>query len=134
MGGLPTPLAAWYAGVCTDPVLLPAPQLDFGLFISSVSLIWPNCACRQLLLVLYSFFVFYCSRRCLSRSKHCSKGSQVPASQNISVSSETVPLFLFKELCHLFAAMIAHLELRAGWLVEMNLVFTFLAAQITDLV
>ena len=61
------------------PVLLPAPQLDFGLFISFVSLIWPNCACRQLLLVPYSFFVFYCSRRRLSRSKHCSKGFQVPA-------------------------------------------------------
>ena len=37
-------------------------------------IICPNCACVQLFLVSYSFFVF-----CLSRCKHCSKGSQVQA-------------------------------------------------------
>ena len=42
----------------------------------------PNCEGVQLCLVCYSFFVFYCSRRYLSRWKHSSKGSQVPAYQN----------------------------------------------------
>ena len=38
-------------------------------------IICPNCACMQLFLVPYSFFC--CSRRLLSRCRHCSKGSQV---------------------------------------------------------
>ena len=44
-----------------------------------LSRICPNCACSQLFLVPYSFFVFRCSKRCLFWCKHCSKGSQVPA-------------------------------------------------------
>ena len=51
----------------------------FGLFVSFGSRICPSCACTQLFLVPYSFFVFCCSRRGVSRCKHCSKGSQVPA-------------------------------------------------------
>ena len=38
----------------------------------------PSRACVQLFLVPYSFFIFHCSRRYLSRRKHCSNGSQVP--------------------------------------------------------
>lgn len=40
-----------------------------------------HCACSQLVLVLYDFFVFCSSRRSkhLSRRKHCSRGSQVLA-------------------------------------------------------
>ena len=47
-------------------------------FRISLFIICPNCACRQFL-VPYSFFVFCCWRRDLSRCKHSSKGSQVPA-------------------------------------------------------
>ena len=43
-----------------------------------LSVICSNCASTQLLLVPYSFTVFCCSRRCVFRCKHCSKGSQVP--------------------------------------------------------
>ena len=43
-----------------------------------MSVICPNCACTQLFLVPHSFFVLCCSRRNLSRCKHCSKGFQVP--------------------------------------------------------
>ena len=57
----------------------------FRLFCIFLPTICPNCTCPQLFLVPDGFFVFYCSRRCLSRCKHgnhCSKGSrsQVPAS------------------------------------------------------
>ena len=41
----------------------------------------PDCACVDLFLVLFSFFLFSCSRRRLSRCRLCSKRSQaqVPA-------------------------------------------------------
>ena len=52
--------------------------LFFWYFCILLSIICPNCICMQLFLVSYSFFVFCCSRRHLSRCKHCSKGSQVP--------------------------------------------------------
>ena len=56
---------------------------QIGVFFWSFWIFWsricPNCACIQLFLVPYSFFVFGCLRRNLSRCKHCSKGSQVPA-------------------------------------------------------
>ena len=51
-------------------------QLDFfGLSVSSVPNL-PHCSSMQLFLVPYNF-VCCCSRRCLSRCQHCSKGSQV---------------------------------------------------------
>ena len=37
----------------------------------------PNCTCMQLFLVPYSFFLFCCLRRCLSRYKHYCKRSYV---------------------------------------------------------
>ena len=40
--------------------------------------ICPSCACMQLFFSPYSFFVFCCWRRGVSRGKHCSQGSQVP--------------------------------------------------------
>ena len=46
--------------------------------------ICPNCSCTQLFLVPYSFFVFCCSRRCLSRCKHCSTAAKGPRSQTVS--------------------------------------------------
>ena len=54
-------------------------------FVAFLYLIVHNCSnCEgvQLCLVCYSFFVFCCSRRCVSRWKHSSKGSQVPTYQN----------------------------------------------------
>ena len=63
-------------------ILLPAPQkwqLGFWSLCIWLFMIRPNCACTQLFLVPYSFFVFCCWRRRLSRCKHYSKGSQVPA-------------------------------------------------------
>ena len=50
----------------------------FWSFCILLSIICPNCTCMQLFLVPYSFFVFCCLRRRLSRCKNCSKGSQVP--------------------------------------------------------
>ena len=52
--------------------------VGFLVFVSFVQ-IGLNCACVQLFLVPYSFFVFCCSRRGVSRGKPCSKGSRVPA-------------------------------------------------------
>ena len=40
--------------------------------------ICPNYASIQLFLVSYSFFVFCCSRRCLSRCKHYVTAAKVP--------------------------------------------------------
>ena len=54
----------------------------FGLFVSFGSRICPNCACTQLFLVPYSFFVILLLKeRCVQVQtlQQCSKGSQVPA-------------------------------------------------------
>ena len=53
---------------------------------------WPSvsCSCVQLFLIPYSFFVFCLRevrRRHLSRCKHCSKESQVPACVTVTQSS-----------------------------------------------
>ena len=53
-------------------------QLDFWSFCILLSIICPNTA----ILVPYSSFAVGCLRRRLSRSKHCSKGSWVPAGLN----------------------------------------------------
>ena len=83
---LPTPkavLSAWgggggaqYPASPPTPVLAPALQKRQWCF-------WPlcvllprlcqDCASRQLILVLYSFLVLCCWRRCLSRRKHRSR-------------------------------------------------------------
>ena len=53
-------------------------QLGFLVSLCLLSRICLNCACMQLFLVPYSFFVFCCSKRGMSRCKlHCPKGSQV---------------------------------------------------------
>ena len=64
-------------GVFNTMLLLPTFQkwqLGFCCFCI-LFIICPNCECMQLFLVPYSFFC--CSRRLLSRCRHCSKGSQV---------------------------------------------------------
>ena len=82
LGGRPHPLGGAVCRVHAQyPALLPTPQkwqLGFWSFCI-LFIICPNGACTQLFLVPYRFFVFCCSRRRLSRWKHCSKGSQVPA-------------------------------------------------------
>ena len=50
----------------------------FWSFCIFLSIICPSCACTQLFLVPFSFFVICSLRRHLSRCKHCSRGSQVP--------------------------------------------------------
>ena len=59
-------------------------QLGFLVFCIFLSIICLNCACRQLFLVPYSFFVFCCWRRGLSRCKHCSTAAKGPRSQPVS--------------------------------------------------
>ena len=68
-------------------VLRPALQkwlLGFLVSLYLLSRICPNCTCTQLFLVPYSFFVFCCSRRCLSGCKHCSTAAKSPRSQPVS--------------------------------------------------
>ena len=48
----------------------------FGSFCILLSTVCPNCECSQLFLVSYSFFVFCCLGRLLSKCKDCSKWSQ----------------------------------------------------------
>ena len=67
----------------------------FGLFVSFGSRICPTGACTQLFLVPYSFFVFCCSRRGVSRCKHCSTSAKGPRSQPVSFPRKnSTPLFL----------------------------------------
>ena len=51
----------------------------------SWSRIWPKCVCTQLVLGPYSFFVFCCWRRGVSRRKHCSTAVKHPRSQPVSL-------------------------------------------------
>ena len=69
-------------GYAQYPAFAPAPQkqqLGFWLFCILWLIICPNCGCMQFFLVSCSFFVFCCSRRCLSRCQHSSQGPQVSA-------------------------------------------------------
>ena len=98
----PPPWWCWVQGVCAVPcfcswhsVYAPgSSKLSVGFFGLSEfwgSRIWSNCTCMQLFLVLYIyiyiyiyifFFAFCCSRRGVSRCKHCSttaKGSRSQA-------------------------------------------------------
>ena len=50
-------------------------SLVFSCLLSRICL---NCACMQLFLVPYSFFVFCCLRRCLPRCKHHSTAAKGP--------------------------------------------------------
>ena len=94
-GSLPTPLLVVFAGgTLSTLLLLPTPYFFSQIFRNGnwvflllfvclfvlylLSIICSNCTCTRLFLVPCSFSVFCCWRRGLSRSKHCSKGSQVP--------------------------------------------------------
>ena len=66
-----------------------------GLFCVLLSIIFPSCTCMQLFLVPYSFFVFCCSKRDLSRCKHCSTAANGPRSQTYLIPPrDSTPLFL----------------------------------------
>ena len=79
LGALPTPLVvACVQGACTVLLSLQKWQLDFWSFCILLYIICPNRTYVQLFLVPYSFFIFCCLRRHLSRFKHCGKGLQVP--------------------------------------------------------
>ena len=67
-------------------------QLGFLVSLYLLSRICSNRACTELFLVPRCFFVFCYWRRGVSRCKHCSKGSQVPAC--LSPLWETLLLFL----------------------------------------
>ena len=90
LGGFAHPLGgavcrgpAQYPAFAPDTLfLLPAPQkcqLCFWSLCILLFIICPNCACTQLFLVPYSFFVFCCLRRRVFGRKQCSKGPQVTA-------------------------------------------------------
>ena len=72
--------------------------VEFWVFLYLVIHKLPHCTCSQLILVCYDFFVFCSSRRSrrLSRCKHCSRGSQVPACLKTTLKirdrAERVPL------------------------------------------
>ena len=60
-----------------------------------LSRICPNCACTQLFLIPYSFFVFCRSRRRLSRCENCGTAAEGPRSQPVSFPArDSTPLFL----------------------------------------
>ena len=81
LGGLPTPLVVLCAGVmpntCSSPFTSEA-AIHFCLFCISLFITAWAAWCLQIFLVCYSFSVFCCSRRYLSRCqcKHSSTGSQ----------------------------------------------------------
>ena len=60
----------------------------YGLLVSFGFRICLNCSCMQLFLVAYSFFVFCCSRRGVSRCKHCNTTAKSPRSQPVSIGTE----------------------------------------------
>ena len=69
----------------------------FGLFVSYCPEFAPTMHAHRYFLIPYSFFVLCCLRRCLSRCKHCSKGSQVPACLRVDRPE------LKSQLCNLLA-------------------------------
>ena len=101
MGGLPTPLVMLCAGgMHSTLLLLPTPCLCSLLFRSGIwafciflSIICPSCSCGQLFLVPYSFFVFCCSRRCVSGASTAAKG---PRSQPVSLLAAVRKACTFK--------------------------------------
>ena len=80
----------WFAhrlvgAMCQDHTQFPAfapgsSEMAVGLWCFCILLFVIAFPCVQLCLVPYNFFVFCCSRRCLSRCKHSYKGPWVPAS------------------------------------------------------
>ena len=93
------------------------------VFLYLLSRICPNCACTQLFLVPYSFFVFCCSRRCLSRCKHSRRGSQVPAC--------LITFYLL--LCQLRLCKAVTMQSVVGWFEQPCSLFLLLADTLNGL-
>ena len=72
-------------GICSTLLLLSTPCLCFRLPKSGIWVFWSLCILvvqnLQLFLVPYSFLVFSCSRKGVSRCKHCSIAAVGPRSQ-----------------------------------------------------
>ena len=89
---------AWVSWGCQYLAFAPGfSEVAVGVlvFLYLLSRICPKCACMQL------FLVPHCSRRYLSRCKHCSKGSLVPGPRSQPVSlrcSGPTPLCGFHSL------------------------------------
>ena len=94
-------------GVCRGhlqyPIFAPGSSkvavVFFDLVVCSGSRICPSRACMRLLLVSYSFCVFCCWRRGVSRCKHCSTEKKGPRSQPVSLVLWVTPntyIFYFK--------------------------------------
>ena len=85
LGGLATPLVVPCAGVMHRTLLL-LPYLGSGswvlAFLYLVLLNLPPLCMRAVIFSPLEFLCICCWRRWLSRCKHCSKGSQVPACLN----------------------------------------------------
>ena len=79
---------AQYPAFTSDPLLLLEAfqkwQLGFLVSMYLLSRIYSNSTCMQLFLVPYSFFIFCCSRRGVSRCKNCSTAAKGPRSQPVS--------------------------------------------------
>ena len=58
--------------------------LDFFISLYLLSRICTNCTCMQLFLIPYSFFVFCCARRDVSRCKQCSTAEKGFRFQSVS--------------------------------------------------
>lgn len=91
-----------YPDFAQQPVFAPSSsEVTVGSLCILFFIICPSCAC----IVPQSFFLFCCLRRCFSRCKHCSKGSQVPGNPHLSQSqagyqNKILGPFLRVNSCH----------------------------------
>ena len=77
----------------------------FGLFwVQNLSQLSIHTVIFSFIQLSYSFFVFYCSRRGVSRCKHCSTAAEDHRSQPVS------PSLLFLLLFFLLRSLCLHLE------------------------
>ena len=79
----------------------------FGLFISCSKFV-PTAHVHSYFLLPYSFFIFCCSRKHLSRCKHCRQGSQVPAFFSVTW------LIFLKSLLSIFK-ILSNWRTTTGW-------------------
>ena len=68
-------------------------HLGFFICMYLLSIICPNCACRQLVLVPFSIFVICCSRKSVFRRKHCALQQRLPGPSLCHSPRESAPFF-----------------------------------------
>ena len=88
-------------GHAQDPAFAPGSSKEavgcifFWVILYLLSRICPNSACTQLFSVPYSFFVFCCSKRGLSKWKHCSTAAKGPSPRlSHSYSTTFISIYL----------------------------------------